>query len=204
MLPSHLTTWHVGILDGSKGNLVGAFGFQWAERGNQDRHAYTLSAAYPTKHLWVGSSITAYDYQGLTAGNGWHFSGSTGVLGMAGPLVVGVYAKHMLDQERDHLVTPFLSGGIAYTQPKVLRLLVETSRNFKISDQGWNLSSATELFLHPSFTLGGGYYWDRSNAESYWSVLATLVGPKADLRYAFTQTTKKNKIGSSFDLVLKF
>lgn len=204
LLPHDLSSWSTTILDGTSG-LVGGFQFQWVDAGDPQRHSYTVAAAYRTEMLWVGASIYAQQFNSVRPGKGWHLSGSSGIyIPVPGGLSLGVYGKNFLDKENDHELPPSVNIGLAYVVPQTLRAVVETSRRFALPNQNWNLSSGLELLLHEFFALKGGYHWNRSHEDSFWSVGGAVNGPKADASFTFHQTRKNAAQGYSFDLGLKF
>jgi len=204
LLPEDLSSWTTSLLDGS-GGLVGGFSFQWADAGSARRQTYTVAAAYKTERVWLGASIYAHRFTGVRPGKGWHYSGASGIyIPVPGGLSLGAYGKNFLDTEKDHHLPPSVNIGLAYLIPQTARAVVETSRRFAIANQDWNVSSGLEVLMHEHFSMRGGYHWNRSDEDSFWSVGASMSGPKVDASFTFHQTRENPSQGYSFDFGLKF
>ncbi len=202
--PSQTKSWSTTVLDGGEG-VVGGFQFQWVDEGQPRRKTYSFAAAYPFPWAWAGASFNAYQMSQLAPEEGWHFSGTSGVYIPAyGGLSIGAYAKSLLDQEKDTTLPPSFHVGFTYLMPEVLRATGETSRRMKGANQDWNFQSGLDLLLKEYFSVRGGYRWNRSQEDSFWSLGATLSAPKMTLNFAYYQTKESSKRGYALEGMMHF
>lgn len=204
LLPRDLSSWSISVIDGTNG-IVGGAQFHWVDEQRARRQTYSGGLAYRSNWIWLGTSANIYNYSKLSPGSGWHFSGGAGFLiPVPGGLTFGAYGKNFLDREKDTYLPPTFGGGATYVVPQVARISIETSKRFSIPGQGWNVSSGMEYLMKDYFSLRGGYHWNRSHEDSFWSAGAALAAPKINLAFTFSQTTKRIAQGYSFEAFIKF
>lgn len=208
-LPHNTTNWSADIVDGTNG-VIGGFQFQSAEnKGQFTRHAYTLSAAYKTNYGSLGASVHAMRFSDIppgNAGNGWHFTNTTGVfIPLGDSLAIGSYGRSVLDFEKDKQLPPTVHMAIVYTSQNILRATFEADRRWRAPNQDWNYSTGGELLLSQYYVVRGGYHVDYSNEDSYWSSGVSLLAPKMEVSGSFIRTaTGKHTNGFGVDTFLRF
>ncbi len=204
-LPRDEQRWSVSLVDG-KLPAVAGFHFTWNDYGPSQRHAYTLGGAYKTAYGAFGATAQALNFSSVARGNGWHFTGSIGVLIPAAyGISLAIYSRHLLDTESNTQLPPDVHMALLYIYPEMVRFSFESDRRFVLAGQDWNYSLGADLLFKKYFAVRGGYRFDRSGSDDFFSVGAAVLGPKMEITAAFTRTTERKAVnglafGASFKM----
>lgn len=198
--------WTAGLVDGTH-DLIGGFQFAWGDIGSLTRRVYTVGSSYKTPYGIVGVSLHGYQFQGVPAGRGWHFSNSMGVLIPVGQLLsLGVYSKSPYDFQGAHdYLPPSVHLAIMYSKPGLIRASFESGRRFRVSNQDWYYAAAGDFLLQEYLAVRGGYRWEPRNEPSLWSLGLALIAPRIEIIGSFTRTTSGSQSNSfGVDTTFKF
>jgi hypothetical protein len=204
--PRDQTSFSASTIDGNKGALVSGFHFSSTEFGMAKRYSYTLGFAYRTPYGSAGVSTEALDFSGVSAGKGWHFTGTAGILvPVAYRISLGASVKSLVDREQNSQIPPSVKLAIMYSVPETLRVAFDADRRFSIPDQDWNYSVGGDYLFNEYLNVRGGYHWNNSTDYSFWSTGLGIVAPKVDIIGFYMKTTSGPKsTGFGVNTQLKF
>ena len=205
-MPREQSMWSLSLVDGTR-NVIGGFHFNWTDIDKTTRHTYVLAAAYKTPYGSLGVTIKPMRFSDLTGdGNGWHLTGSTGVLvPVAMGISFGGYVKSFLDGQKDSQLPPSAHLGVLYTYGDLFRVTFDADRRFQIPNQDWNYSVGGEVSGGEYFVLRGGYRWQEDRDYRFWSSGASFVAPRFELSGHYTRTlTGSVSHGFGFDATARF
>ncbi|PIR23153.1 MAG: hypothetical protein COV44_04120 [Deltaproteobacteria bacterium CG11_big_fil_rev_8_21_14_0_20_45_16] len=188
-LPLNLDEWSAGVVDGRTA-VIGAFSFDWLERGDIIRKAYNIGAAYNTTYGAAGFAANFYNFEGMNRYNGWHLSQTTGILvPVAYGINIAAAAKSFLDNEPDTLLPPQFSTGVSFTKEGILIFSFQADRRFEIPSQDWNYSFGGDLLFKDFYAIRGGYRIDNSKETDIWSVGLVMTAPRFEIFGFYTQAS---------------
>ncbi|TVQ80713.1 MAG: hypothetical protein EA369_01805 [Bradymonadales bacterium] len=203
-LPSAGSSWQIAATDGKR-RVINGLHFNWWEQGSSEKLSFSFGGAYKTSYGVAGVTTSLIRVKGIEDIKGWKFTTAAGILTPAfHGLSIGVSLKNVLDRVENKVMPPELAMGLRF-EHRLVFVHLHTDRRFSIPNQDWNFSTGIEVLMQQFFSLRGGYRFDRSKGDSYFSVGAGLKAPRADLSGFFMQTTKGDKArGFGFQALFLF
>ena len=198
--------WSASMVDGTRA-VVGGLQFNWADKDDIRRFSYNTGVAYNTNYGAAGVSMNIYDFSGLIEHNGWGVSQTAGILIPIGyGFMIGAAGKAFVDRMNDNLVPPMLSTGISYRGFGAVQFNFQADRRFSVPDQDWNFSFGGDVITKKFYSVHGGYRYDRSREESFWSTGLSLEAPKIKIAGVYTRGVgpQDGDDGFGFNLDLVF